>query len=700
MTPVKEPSGLHRLAQLYSVQTAYYGVGRRRVNASAESLLAVLKALGAQLNSIRDVPQAIRARELSLKRRVIEPVTIAWDGAKPEILITLTLEMESVPCSARLYCDTGEKFEWGWKKAEWPVIESVTLDGRHYTAHKFIAPQKLPAGVHPFSLTIGTEEYNSIIISAPRRAFSPPNAPREWGAFLPLYALKTESDWGSGDYSGLGALADWVGGKGGKVVGTLPLLPVFLDEPYSPGPYAPVSRLFWNEFYIDITKAPEFSRCAKAREMAQALAPEIQELKQLKMVDYRRVMTLKRKVMEEMCRCLEEIELRCYAHENPFAAEYALFRAVMEKQGKPWGQWPERTNHDKWKPGYTGIQSGDYDKDVYNYYLYAQKLAAEQVKNLVAQSNRQGVKLYFDLPLGVHPDGYDTWHYRDSFVSDISVGAPPDPVFTNGQNWGFPPLHTEKIRENRYDYVHDYLRHHLQYAKMLRIDHVMGLHRLYCIPRGADSSQGVYVNYRADEMYAILSLWSHRFQSVIVGEDLGIVPGYVRSAMKRHDLNRMYILYYELADNAAHTPRAIPEKCVAGLNTHDMPPFASFWDGKDIDVSRDLNLLNSQEAAAEKKNRAAIKTALIKFLRQNKFLDKTATGAKAAFEACLAFLSASPAQTVLLNLEDLWGETDAQNVPGVGDKFPSFRRRARYALEEFCRLKGVSDILDEVKKRR
>ncbi len=453
--------------------------------------------------------------------------------------------------------------------------------------------------------------------------------------------------------------------------------------------------MLWNEFYIDVTKASEFTRCAEAREIVNSanFKEEVQKLKKSALVDYRGVMALKRKVMEAMSRRADLSELQCFNLENPTAAEYARFRAVMEKQRKPWGQWPLRLRE-------RNIRSSDYDEDVKNYHLYAQRLVAEQVKELAEKSEGKGVKLYFDLPLGVHPDGYDTWCYRDIFMSELSTGAPPDPVFTTGQNWGFPPLHPEKIREQGYNYIREYLHHHLQYARMLRIDHVMGLHRLYWIPRGVEATRGVYVDYRADELYAVFTLESHRHQSVIVGEDLGIVPGYVRSAMARHGLHRMYILYYELADSAAHTPRPIPAKCVAGLNTHDMPPFAAFWEGEDIAESLRLGLLKNQESAAEKKNRAATKKALTKFLTRNKFLNQADAGTKAALRACLAFLSASKAPTVLVNLEDLWLETKAQNVPGVGDKFPSFRRKARYALEEFCRKREVSDILQCIGKLR
>ncbi len=691
---------LFRLANLYRVQTAFYGVRHRRYTATAESLLAVLKALGAPVASLADVPAAYREKVQSRWHQVMEPVTVVRRGGHPVIDITLPSGAVGAASIARLELESGGVFEWQFRARDLPVSESAEVEGRRYTVYRMKLPKQLPCGYHRFILPIKGQARETLIITAPRRAFSPPGVKNErvWGAFLPLYALKTAHDWGAGDYAGLGAFADWVAGEGGRVVGTLPLLPAFLDNPLEPSPYAPVSRLLWNEFYVDVTGAPEWVRCPTARAMVQSFAGEIEGLRRLSRVDYRRVTSLKRRVMEEIVyRQSDWSEVRCgefrrFAR-NPLVEDYARFRAAMEKQHAVWRGWPPRL-----RDGNLG--TGDYDENVKNYYLYAQWLAQQQVRELAEKARRKRLSLYFDLPVGVHPDGYDVWRHRDIFVENISAGAPPDPVFTGGQDWGFPPLHPEKIRAQGYGYVRDYLRHHLRYAAMLRIDHIMGLHRLYWVPRGFPATAGMYVRYRPEELYAILALESCRHRSVIVGEDLGIVPGYIRPAMARYGLHRLYILYYELADNASRTPRHLPHHCVASLNTHDMFPFAAFWKGGDIKENAALGLLDAKEARAETANRRAANEALAAFLQDGGFLGKSLRHARAVLKACLGFLSGSRARTVLVNLEDLWLETRAQNVPGTGDKFPSWRRKARYALEEFCRLKDVGDILKEVDKKR
>jgi 4-alpha-glucanotransferase len=568
---------------------------------------------------------------------------------------------------------------------------------------KLILPESLPWGYHKLVIEVKGNSCETLIISAPHKTYSPSGDGERgmWGAFLPLYALQSQDSWGCGDYTSLGALAERVAGAGGNIVATLPLLPVFLDNPFDPSPYAPVSRLLWNEFYVDITKVPEFNVCESARAMAQSTSfrVTVKELRENPMVDYRTLMSLKRRVMEDLCRSLLSSnsvrleEFKRFIQENPLIEKYASFRAVMEKRHAPWSAWPQRLRDG-------ALKEGDYDEATRNYHMYAQWLAHQQVQQLSENSRGKGVKMYFDLPLGVHADGYDVWHQCGIFATNAMVGAPADAVFTNGQNWGFPPLHPEKIREQGYRYVVDYLHHHLRYADVLRIDHVMGLHRLFWIPQGFDGGDGIYVRYHTDELYAILAVESHRHRSIIVGEDLGIVPSYVRPTMARHGLHRMYVLYYELADKASETLGHIPRNAVVSLNTHDMTPFASFWQGADIEERMGLGLVDEKGARKERMTRRAIKDALMAYLRNKNFLQRIDSGTRAVLKACLAYLSASRARIVLVNLEDLWLETRSQNVPGIGDEFPSWRRKARYGLEEFFHIKEVSDTLQEIDRLR
>src|SRR5204862_2527684 len=218
------------------------------------------------------------------------------------------------------------------------------------------------------------------------------------------------------------------------------------------------------------------------------------------------------------------------------------------------------------------------------------------------EANARGQLWYLDLPLGLQPARDDIWRYREFFVPGVAGGAPPDPVFTKGQNWGFPRMNPEAMRLNRYAYVIALLRNHFRFARLLRIDHVMGLHRLYWIPNELSGDKGVYVEYSAEEFYAILSLESHRHQAGIVGENLGTVPPGVNRALAEHNIRQMYVVQYEImGDPEKPNLPPVPAKSVASLNTHDMPPFQAFLEGLDIDDRLDLGLLDEKTARKERK---------------------------------------------------------------------------------------------------
>jgi 4-alpha-glucanotransferase len=596
---------LLELARLYGIQTSYLDMTKQRRNADPESLRLVLNAMGAAVNGIDDVKRALRRRK---EERRTEPVVVAWDGKLGR-----------------------QRFEFGYHEIE---IEGEPV----------------------------------FVISAPTQAYFPVAA-RLWGVFAPTYALHSKRNTNAGDLTDFENLMDWMHSLGGSVAATLPLLGAFLDEPFEPSPYSPATRLFWNEFYIDPERIPEFA--------GQAL-PE--PLKQTKLVDYRGAMAHKRRILEQLSQTFfsdatpERLQaFGKFLRANKGVEDYARFRAVMDRQRQPWQAWPARLRDGT-------IQEADYDEATKNYHLYAQWIVQEQLQALSDRLGARGQYLYLDLPLGLHSAGYDVWRDREFFVQGVSGGAPPDPVFTKGQNWGFLPMNPEAMRRNRYQYVIAYLRNHFRYAKLLRIDHVMGLHRLYWIPEDLTGDKGVYVEYPAEELWAILSLESHRYRAGIVGENLGTVPREVNAAMSKHDIRQMYVVQYEImGDPDSPELRPPPEKCVASLNTHDMPPFRAFLDATDIDDRLDLGFLDQKTAAVERKQR--------KKMRRR-------------YSDILQFLSNSMANIVLVNLEDLWKETLPQNVPATSSERPNWRRRVRPSLEQIRKMAGIAEVLSNVFAQR
>jgi 4-alpha-glucanotransferase len=691
---------LYRLASLYGIQTAYYDVSRRRKQASAESLMATLRLLNAPVAGPGDVPSSLREAEQAHWRQPIEPVLVVWDGQLPEITVRLPSLLADATLTVHVDSENGQSMEWPFRGTELPTVESAEVEGTGYVGKKARFPQSLPSGYHHLRLALRGREYGCLIIVAPRSAYTPAHGQqRAWGLFLPLYALQTGSDWGCGDFSDLGTLTEWLMSFGGSAMATLPLLPVFVDGSASVSPYAPVSRLLWNELYVDVSAAPDFEKCATASRTVDSaeFRRQIEADRRMPLVDYPGQMAVKRKVLEELSRCISAGSRRAiqdFVGANPVVGDYARFRATCEQQGKSWKAWPPSLRDG-------GPAQSDYGKDARDYYVYSQWLAHQQVEALQRAICQNGSGICLDLPLGVHPDGYDTWRHKDLFVHDADVGAPPDSAFTWGQNWGFPPMHPDVLRRQGYSYYIQSLRHHLRHAGILRIDHVMAFHRLFWIPRGLDGRHGVYVRYRPEEFYAILALESQRSRTIVVGENLGTVPPEVGPCMSRHGLYRMYVAQYELSAKPEKALRQPGRDEVASLNTHDMPPFAAFWKGLDIEERRALGVLGEANAAEEAGARSALKRSVRTFLRRRGFLPgKGNVGLHEALRAFIRFLSSSRAAVVLINVEDLWLETESQNVPGTDGLRSNWQRKARFQFDEFSRMPEVLDVLIQASQIR
>ena len=701
-------SELKDLARLFGVQTSYIDVYNRRQKVSAESLLAVLEALGAVIPSLDKVPGLLKQEQQARLERGIEPVTVLWEGDPPECRLTVPRSQAGGKIAVQI--DLEEE--------ALPVDEIIDLSDlprQPDASGKFVTIRlplpRLKWGYHQLRLKDrGGRSYQSLLIAAPGRAYSADAAAAgEWGCFLPLYSLRSARNWGAGDFTDLHHLMNWVENLGGSVVGTLPMLPAFLDDRFDPSPYASASRLAWNEFYVDVERIPELLNDSRLKEVlhSEGLTREIALLRESEHVDYRGIMGLKRRFLQRLADDFFDQkpaprygEFERFRQSHPHLEDYAAFRAAYEQEQKPWPDWqgPKRDGQ---------LAEGDYDPRNKGFHLYAQWIATAQLESLAEAA---GGGLYLDLPLGVRPDGYDVWRWRDLYACKSSAGSPPDSMWTKGQDWGFPPLHPEKIREDGYRHVRDYLRHHLRLSRILRVDHVMQLHRLYWVPHGLPASRGAYVEYRDQELYAILALESHRSRTTLVGENLGTIPPAVNEAMDRHNLQRMYVVQYETATceeeddeprrNGPTELKPVPPGALASLNTHDMPTFAAWWRGEDILLRQGLDLIDEEEAERQRQERKSLRENLTDWLRSENWLRDASAGEEQIHLAILKFLASSEASVVLVNLEDLWLEPQPQNVPGTGVERPNWKRKAALTAEEFCQAPEVLAALQAVAQFR
>jgi 4-alpha-glucanotransferase len=472
----------------------------------------------------------------------------------------------------------------------------------------------------------------------------------------------------------------------------------FLDEPFNPSPYAPVSRLFWNEFYVNVDSIPELEACPEARDLiaSAAFQRDLARLRSNPLVDYRGVMAMKRRVLSLLATVLSGPRLDAFGtflRDRPQLRDYACFRAAGDRYRARWTEWPD--------PARSGrLDGADLDPDSVRYHQYVQWLADSQLNSLARDAADSGVSLYFDLPIGASRDSYDVWRQRSVFAEHASVGAPPDTFFPQGQDWAFPPPHPDAVRAEGYALFIAVVRRLLELSGVLRIDHVMGLHRLYWIPEGLGAADGVYVHYRPEEMYAILCLESHRYGAIIVGEDLGTVPPYVPKSLARHNIYSMYVLQYALSGEGPPRVAHARRRAVAGLNTHDTPPFAAWLKGADIDDALRLGFLSREAADPARAARSAQKQTLSRLLHGRRLAPR-APSRRDLLLGSLRYLASSRSEMMLVNLEDLWLETRSQNIPGTtADRHPNWRRKAARTLEDIEADAGIARTLREVNSAR
>jgi 4-alpha-glucanotransferase len=368
------------------------------------------------------------------------------------------------------------------------------------------------------------------------------------------------------------------------------------------------------------------------------------------------------------------------------AWDYAAFRAFGEVQRTGWRSWPSPQRDDvpmvrtRAQAIAFGADAARVDSHVVGQWAMQKQLEA------LAEGP---VHLYLDLPVGVNTDAYEVWRWRQLFLMDLSAGAPPDALFLGGQNWGLPPLSPYALRKDRYRYFIQCVRHHMSVAGMLRIDHVMGLFRLYCVPMGRPATDGVYIRYPWEELMAIITLESNRTRCSVAGEDLGTVPEVVRPAMAKHGLYRLHVGQWSFPWEAGQRPEASPAEAVASLNTHDTPTYAGWWRGADIDDKRDLGLIDDDQQKHEHVDRERQKTALLAFAGA-KLEGDLLTEVEQTMVAVTSDLAVGPAEIVLVALDDLVLDPVPHNVPGTVDQRPNWQRRVQGWQESLDPERGTA----------
>ncbi|QKV94954.1 4-alpha-glucanotransferase [Streptomyces sp. NA02950] len=687
--------GRARLAELHGVATSYEPAPGRTVPVPEDTVVAVLAALGVDASTPRSVTEALERHTSRERDRLLPPCVVVRPGGTPR---------PSVPEGTALRVRTEDGALHTWGPADGPAAERLP---------------PLPPGAH--TLTAQAPDGRracATLIAAPDRMPVPPA--RSHGLLVQLYSLLSARSWGMGDLGDLADLAAWSGrALGTGFIQLNPLHAAVPGTPTDPSPYRPSSRRFPDPVHLRVEDVPEYAQLrGAARLRADRLLESAEDLRgsvlsEGALIDRDAVWALKREALE-LVRTVSLSPGRRAAYCD-FLAErgqaledHALWCALAETHGPEWRGWPDGLSDPR--SARTARARGEHldraDFHCWLAWLTDGQLAAAQ---RAAREAGMSIGLVHDLAVGVHPSGADAWAQQDVFASGMSIGAPPDAFNSRGQDWGLPPWRPDALAATGYAPYRELLRGLLRHAGALRIDHVMGLFRLWWVPEGREPTEGAYVRYDAEAMLGVLALEAQRTGAVVIGEDLGTVEPGVRETLARRGVLGTSVLWFERDYHGGRTvgpPRPLaPEEwradCLATVTTHDLPSTAARLTGDHVELRHRLGLLT--RPLAEERAADAVEVAeWLALLGRLGLLPEGPADEEGAIRAVHRFLLRTPARMVGVWLPDAVGDRRPQNLPGTWDQYPNWRlpiadaKGRAVSLEELVASPRLHDLMKEL----
>ena len=507
-----------------------------------------------------------------------------------------------------------------------------------------------------------------------------------WVLAVQLYGVRSRRNWGHGDFSDLAALLDIVADLGCAGIGLNPLHAQFYDRPGCSGsPYSPNSRLFLNPLYIDVEAIEEFDRAH-----AVVRSPDIARLRDAELADYPSITTLKIAGLRAAYRSFaangrhrRRADFAAYRAERGRPLEcFAAFETLRQKHSDAWPEWPE-----EWRqPSDDALRRlRESHPDELDFHEFLQWNAERQLERCrdIARHRGMSIGLYLDTAVGVDGGGADAWMDRDVVLRGLSVGAPPDQFNPAGQDWGITAYNPHGLVARRFEPFRQMLRAAMRHAGAIRIDHVLGLMRLYVVPHGFGSAKGAYLRLPFADMLAVVAEESRRWNCITIGEDLGTVPEGFRDRLAAWGVwSYLVVMFERNGDGSFRRPEEYPERAIATFNTHDLATFTGWMTSHDLRIKHAINVDPGETEDDRHNSRVTLYSALAE-----------ATGSqRIGFEDVAAFLGATPTRLVSIAIEDVLGMEDQVNVPGTVTEHPNWRQRWPVLLEELSSDQRLRDI--------
>jgi len=708
---------LRELAERVGIVGSYRASGGERRFTSDATREALLVAMGFEAGGEAAAATILAEMRERARNCLLPPVSVVFEDAADAASVGIQL-----PPEAR------GSLEW-WLELRLENGRTVQAQGRAAVrrGQRKLAlplPETPGAGYHHLRVVAGEadarKEAQQLRVFAPRRCVGPGEllgGRRGFGLWANLYTLRSRENWGVGDLGDLRALVGFAAEKGAAFVGLNPLHALW-NRDADGSPYAPVSRIFRNPLYLHVPAVPEFAACAAAVRPAPG---ELVRLRQAREVDYERLMSVLRPVFEAMhasfCRLHRGRDTprgRAYAHfleeQGEALRDFATFTALAEdfarRNGdrfRDWRRWPAPFQDPR---SDDVARFRDEHSEAVDLHSWLQFELDRQLADAGTTARDVGLPIGIcaDLAIGSASGGSDTWSFPGIFALGASAGAPPDAFSRSGQDWSFPPLDPRRLRDGSIAFWIRLLRSAFAHSGALRIDHVMGLSRLYWIPAGGSPAEGAYVRYPERELFGILALESRRGGALVIGEDLGTIPPALVTRLAGRGLLSSRVLYFEREGGRFRASRRYSRRALVTANTHDLAPLAGYVAGSDLECRRRAGQIESEAALEqEKRRRDGDLRALFARLEAEGLLERgpTPPSPREISAAVTAFLCRTPAPLVGLALDDLVGERVPVNLPGVGpDRHRSWARRMTVSLEALGDDPGARSIFDAVPEDR
>lgn len=689
------PDGLLALAQAHGVGTSFWGWDGEERQVDGGTLVRVLAALGVAASTPEEISGSLQEHEQAPWRRMLPPVIVLQEGQEHHFPVHIPHGSQ-----VRVWVSTeAGRPHQALQQEDWTPPREV--DGALTGRASFAVPAGLPLGWHTLHAENGDAVAQCPLVVTPRRLTTTAALGRErnWGLMAQLYSVRSSRSWGIGDFTDLADLAALSADQqGAGFILVNPLHAAAPVPPLEPSPYLPATRRFFNPLYIRVEGIPEYGyldpgRRALVESLAERLHPANREAE---MLDRDSSYAAKLQALEHIYAVprsaarAQQFRLFC-REQGPGLDDFALWCALAEV-------YPQ--DSPEWHVALASPQSPEVQRQRerlagrIGFHRWLQWVCDEQLETAQRSAKKAGMRIgvVHDLAVGVDPRGADAWSLRDVLTSGVSVGAPPDMYNQQGQNWSQPPWHPERLAASGYAAYRDMLRTILRHAGGIRVDHILGLFRLWWIPEGAGPQQGTYVYYDHEALVGILALEAQRAGAIVIGEDLGTFEPWVRDYLAERGIFGTSIVWFERADGVPLPPEHYRRDCLTSVNTHDLPPTAGYLAGEHVALRESLGLLGrpvEEERAAD----AAEQESVLRLLRERGLLPATdddggrdgGGGGSAGVdgpdpaqvqrtvEALYALTALTPSSLLGVALVDAVGERRTQNQPGTQDEYPNWR---------------------------